>query len=146
MIKEYVANGQAVAFSGHVLCGYGTDLQLQDGVIYETTTFPTGHGQLVVGYDDHVGVPGKRGAARSEQLRYRLAGLCRRVPLASAPRDGLLVLQQLRNHSIAGCGRLPALARAAGRGSTFGQRACAAGVDHPGVPMGAQQSAGVSDS
>jgi hypothetical protein len=29
MIKEYVANGQAVAFSGHVLCGYGTDLQLQ---------------------------------------------------------------------------------------------------------------------
>jgi hypothetical protein len=63
LIKAYIANGQAVAFSGNVLCGYGLNLQLQDGVIYETATIPmAGHGQLVVGYDDNVGVPGKTGA------------------------------------------------------------------------------------
>jgi hypothetical protein len=63
MIKEYIANGQAVGFSGHVLCGYGTSLQLQDGVIYETATIPmSGHGQLVVGYDDDIGVPAQQGA------------------------------------------------------------------------------------
>ncbi|HEV3112143.1 MAG TPA: C1 family peptidase [Candidatus Binataceae bacterium] len=63
MIKEYIANGQAVAFSGSVLCGYGKNLQLQDGVIYETSIMPmSGHGQLVVGYDDNVGTPGKTGA------------------------------------------------------------------------------------
>jgi hypothetical protein len=63
-IKEYIANGQAVAFSGFVLCGYGTNLPMQDGVIYETSYIigangqPPGHGQLVVGYDDNVGTPG----------------------------------------------------------------------------------------
>jgi hypothetical protein len=62
MIKEYIANGQAVAFSGSVLCGYGTNLQLQDGVIYETSTTMAGHGQLVVGYDDTVGTRGNTGA------------------------------------------------------------------------------------
>jgi hypothetical protein len=67
-IKEYIANGQAVAFSGWVLCGYGTDLPMQDSVIYETdyvidqqTGNPAGHGQLVVGYDDNVGTPGNQG-------------------------------------------------------------------------------------
>jgi len=67
-IKEYIANGHAVAFSGHVLCGYGTNLPMQHGVIYETSFIinaegkPAGHGQLVVGYDDDVGVPGQEGA------------------------------------------------------------------------------------
>jgi hypothetical protein len=67
-IKDYIANGQAVAFSGWVLCGYGTNLPMQDGVIYETdyvvdqTGNPAGHGQLVVGYDDNVGTPGNQGA------------------------------------------------------------------------------------
>jgi hypothetical protein len=67
-IKEYIANGQAVAFSGYVLCGYGTNLPMQDGVIYETSYIigangqPAGHGQLVVGYDDNVGTPGDQGA------------------------------------------------------------------------------------
>ena len=63
LIKEYVANGQAVAFSGSVLCGYCNAVPLQDGVIYETDTVPnSGHGQLVVGYDDNVGTPGNTGA------------------------------------------------------------------------------------
>jgi len=67
MIKEYIAHGQAVAFSGKVLCGYGRNLQLQDGVIYETSYIvnndkPAGHGQLVVGYDDDIGTPGNQGA------------------------------------------------------------------------------------
>jgi C1A family cysteine protease len=67
-IKQYIANGQAVAFSGYVLCGYGLDLPMQDGVIYETSYVirqnrqPAGHGQLVVGYDDSVGTPGNQGA------------------------------------------------------------------------------------
>ena len=67
-IKQYIANGQPVAFSGYVLCGYGLDLPMQDGVIYETSYVigadgqPAGHGQLVVGYDDNVGTPGNQGA------------------------------------------------------------------------------------
>ena len=66
-IKEYIANGQAVAFSGRVLCGYGKNLPMQHGVIYETSIIikdnkPAGHGQLVVGYDDDVGVPSRPGA------------------------------------------------------------------------------------
>jgi hypothetical protein len=68
LIKQFIANGQAVAFSGKVLCGYGTDLPMRDGVIYETSYAvngegqPLGHGQLIVGYDDTVGTPGKKGA------------------------------------------------------------------------------------
>lgn len=62
-IKEYVANGQAVAFSGLVLEGYGSGPTLQDGVIYSTTTIPnSGHGQLIVGYDDTMGDPANPGA------------------------------------------------------------------------------------
>jgi hypothetical protein len=66
-IKEYIANGQAVAFSGRVLCGYGKDLPMQHGVIYETSIIikdgkPAGHGQLVVGYDDDIGIPNNPGA------------------------------------------------------------------------------------
>jgi hypothetical protein len=68
MIKQYIANGQAVAFSGYVLCGYGSNVNLQDGVIYETSYSimangkPNGHGQVVVGYDDDIGTPGNTGA------------------------------------------------------------------------------------
>ncbi len=64
LIKQFIADGQAVAFSGNVLCGYGKSPQFQDGVIYETATVPrpSGHGQLVVGYNDNVGTPGKTGA------------------------------------------------------------------------------------
>jgi hypothetical protein len=67
-IKEYIANGQAVAFSGHVLCGYGKNLPMDHGVIYETSITinaqgkPAGHGQLVVGYNDNIGAPTKQGA------------------------------------------------------------------------------------
>jgi hypothetical protein len=67
-IKQYIANGQAVAFSGYVLCGYGLNLPMQDGVIYETSYVigqngqPPGQGQVVVGYDDNVGTPGNEGA------------------------------------------------------------------------------------
>ena len=67
-IKEYIANGQAVAFSGRVLCGYGKNLPMQHGVIYETSYTigadgkPAGHGQLVVGYDEDVGIPNNAGA------------------------------------------------------------------------------------
>lgn len=62
-IKQYVANRQAVAFSGRVLCGYGKKVKFRNGVIYETNIVPnSGHGQLVVGYDDKVGVPGRTGA------------------------------------------------------------------------------------
>jgi hypothetical protein len=67
-IKEYISNGQAVAFSGRVLCGYGKDLPMQHGVIYETSYTigadgkPAGHGQLVVGYDEDVGIPNNPGA------------------------------------------------------------------------------------
>jgi hypothetical protein len=63
LIKQFIANGQAVAFSGKVLCGYSTAPQFQDGVIYATATKPppSGHGQLVVGYNDKVGTPGKTG-------------------------------------------------------------------------------------
>ena len=63
LTKEYIANGQAVAFSGSVLCGYCTPVPLQNGVIYETEyKAGSGHGQLVVGYDDDIGVPDKKGA------------------------------------------------------------------------------------
>jgi hypothetical protein len=64
LIKQFIADGQAVAFSGKVLCGYGKSPQFQDGVIYGTATVPppSGHGQLVVGYNDKVGTLGKTGA------------------------------------------------------------------------------------
>ena len=63
MVKEYLANGQAVAFSGSVLCGYCNATPLFNGVIYETAIVPnSGHGQVVVGYDDDVGMLGNTGA------------------------------------------------------------------------------------
>jgi len=62
-IKGYLANGQAVAFSGRVLENYATGPTLTDGVLYETKIKPnSGHGQLLAGYDDNLGTPGKTGA------------------------------------------------------------------------------------
>jgi hypothetical protein len=62
-IKGYLANGQAVAFSGRVLENYGTGPTLTDGVLYQTKIIPnSGHGQMLVGYDDLLGTPGKTGA------------------------------------------------------------------------------------
>jgi hypothetical protein len=62
-IKGYLTNGQAVAFSGRVLKNYGRAPILTDGVLYETEIMPkSGHGQVLVGYDDKLGKPGKTGA------------------------------------------------------------------------------------
>jgi hypothetical protein len=60
VLKEFLASGQAVAFSGPVIKGYG---KLTDGVCYGEGPVPkTGHGQLLVGYDDSKGTAGKQGA------------------------------------------------------------------------------------
>lgn len=62
MIKKLLAAGNAVAFSGLVLQNYKTPT-FTNGVIYGTETIAgSGHGQLVVGYDDTVGDPAKPGA------------------------------------------------------------------------------------
>ena len=48
LIKAFIRNGQPVAFSGKVLCGYAKSPVFENGVIYETATIPeSGHGQLV---------------------------------------------------------------------------------------------------
>ena len=53
LIKEMLANHQIVAFSGIVLQSYSTPSFSKDGVICPTATIPgSGHGQLVVGYND----------------------------------------------------------------------------------------------
>ena len=62
-IKSQVMTQHAVAFTGRVLCGYAKQPEFKSGVIYETATVPdSGHGQLIVGYDDKIGKPGERGA------------------------------------------------------------------------------------
>ncbi len=62
-IKSHINAGQAVAFTGLVLCGYGLSPVFEKGVIYETSTIPgSGHGQLLVGYDDKQGKSGAKGA------------------------------------------------------------------------------------
>ncbi len=56
-IKQYLWNGQVVAFSGLVPESYDTPTFI-DGVLYEQETIPgSGHGQIIVGYDDTVGRP-----------------------------------------------------------------------------------------
>ncbi len=51
-MKELLASGQAVAFSGHIIKGYGAP-KLDGGVLYDSAIAPKGgHGQLLVGYDD----------------------------------------------------------------------------------------------
>lgn len=62
-IKSQIDAGQAVAFTGRVLCGYAKKPVFSQGVIYETATVPdSGHGQLIVGYDDKIGKEKQRGA------------------------------------------------------------------------------------
>jgi len=61
-LKELLAGGQAVAFSGLVIKGFNT-IPLDTGVVYSTETYPkSGHGMLLVGYDDARGRPDKPGA------------------------------------------------------------------------------------
>jgi len=65
LIKGYLANDQAVAFSGAVFKSYGKSVAVTDGVFYDVAAnlIPnSGHGQLIVGYDDTLGTPGKTGA------------------------------------------------------------------------------------
>lgn len=62
-IRSHLAAGQAVAFTGAVLCGYAFNPAFEQGVIYKTATVPnSGHGQLLVGYDDRLGKSGAPGA------------------------------------------------------------------------------------
>lgn len=62
-IKSQLDAGQAVAFTGLVLCGYAKQPHFSHGVIYDTATVPnSGHGQLIVGYDDKIGRDKQHGA------------------------------------------------------------------------------------
>jgi hypothetical protein len=64
-IQGYLANQQAVAFSGSVFENYSTNPVVTDGVFYDApgNHIPnSGHGQLLVGYDNNVGATGKKGA------------------------------------------------------------------------------------
>ena len=61
-IQDYLANQQAVAFSGPVYKGYGNSAgpTLTDGYFYAgSTPYQGGHGQLLVGYDSNLGAPGQ---------------------------------------------------------------------------------------
>lgn len=62
-MKAYLANGQAIAFSGLVLQGYATAPVIANGVMTNSTPIAnSGHGQLIVGYDDTKGDPSSPGA------------------------------------------------------------------------------------
>lgn len=62
LIKQFLLNDQAVAFSGLALDGYAHPT-LADGVLYGTNVIPnSGHGQLLVGYDDTRGTAEQPGA------------------------------------------------------------------------------------
>jgi len=65
LIKGYLANDQAIAFSGPVYKGYASSLALTNGVFYDVPAnlIPdSGHGQLIVGFDDTLGSSTKPGA------------------------------------------------------------------------------------
>jgi hypothetical protein len=63
LIRQFLANKQAVAFSGLVYKGYGNPSgpALTDGYFYAAPDLPTGggHGQLLVGYDNAKGAAGQ---------------------------------------------------------------------------------------
>jgi hypothetical protein len=62
-IKSQLNAGQAVAFTGPVLCGYAKQPSFKRGVIYDTATVPnSGLGQLIVGYDNKLGGDKQPGA------------------------------------------------------------------------------------
>ena len=55
LLKQFLLNNQAVGFSGRVLEGYSAP-PLDDLVFYSSDIIPdSGHGQLLIGYDDHCG-------------------------------------------------------------------------------------------
>lgn len=60
-IKSHLRWGQAVAFTGSVLCNYDTPA-FEGGVIYEQQLTHKLHGQMLVGYDDTLGKPSEKGA------------------------------------------------------------------------------------
>ncbi|MFO1324336.1 MAG: hypothetical protein U1F15_09745 [Burkholderiales bacterium] len=65
LIKGYLANDQAVAFSGPVFKGYNPSPALTDGVFYDVPANlikNSGHGQLLIGYDNNAGANGRKGA------------------------------------------------------------------------------------
>jgi len=63
LVKAFLANRQAVAFSGTVYTGYGnaSGPTLTDGYFYAAPNLPNGggHGQLLVGYDNAKGPAGQ---------------------------------------------------------------------------------------
>ena len=64
MIKGFLANDQALAFSGSVFMNYKAPV-LASGVFYDVAAniIPnSGHGQLIIGYDDNAGAAGRTGA------------------------------------------------------------------------------------
>jgi hypothetical protein len=62
LVKELLAAGQALAFSGQLIKGYN-DPTLESGVLYAKEVVPkSGHGQLLIGYDDTIGAEGKKGS------------------------------------------------------------------------------------
>jgi hypothetical protein len=144
LIKEYVANGQAVAFSGSVLCGYCNAVPLQDGVIYETDTVPnSGHGQLVVVYDDNVGTPGNAGAFLIQNSFGTSWPPASSGPSPAPPGTVYWSYNTFATTQGVGSSCLPALARPARRHPAFRRPARSAGFDYPVLSMDTgQQSAG----
>lgn len=62
-VKSQLQGGQALAFTGGVLCGYARNPAFSSGVIYDTATVPVGsHAQFIIGYDDKMGRASERGA------------------------------------------------------------------------------------
>jgi len=62
-VKSQLQGGQAVAFTGRVLCGYARKPVFNSGVIYDTAMVPVGNlAQLAIGYDDKAGKASQRGA------------------------------------------------------------------------------------
>src|SRR5207249_9120823 len=55
LLKEFLASGMAIAFAGPVYMGFSNP-PLSNGVFYGSPTIPmSGHGMLLVGYDDLAG-------------------------------------------------------------------------------------------
>lgn len=63
-VKSQLVSGRMVAFSGPVCSGYPKDPPLNNGVFYcaDGTIANSGHGQVVVGFDDAKGDPANPGA------------------------------------------------------------------------------------
>jgi hypothetical protein len=58
VLKEFLASGMAIAFAGPVYQNFVQNPTLSNGVFYGTATIPnSGHGMLLIGYDDTKGDP-----------------------------------------------------------------------------------------